>query len=68
MKFFAVRPRALMCVFIVDDVAFIQDRCGYAIGAAIEASSIKKQYYLETRGDVFAAEQGCVPLLAQTGP
>ncbi|HLI19497.1 MAG TPA: radical SAM protein, partial [Stellaceae bacterium] len=39
-------------VFIVDDVAFIQDRHGYAIGAAIEASGIKKQYYLETRGDV----------------
>jgi hopanoid C-3 methylase HpnR len=39
-------------VFIVDDVAFIQDRHGYAIGAAIEKSGIRKQYYLETRGDV----------------
>jgi hopanoid C-3 methylase len=39
-------------VFIVDDVAFIQDRHGYAIGAAIEKSGIKKEYYLETRGDV----------------
>jgi hopanoid C-3 methylase len=39
-------------VFIVDDVAFIQDRHGYAIGAAIEKSGLKKQYYLETRGDV----------------
>ena len=39
-------------VFIVDDVAFIQDRHGFAIGAAIEKSGIKKQYYLETRGDV----------------
>src|SRR6185437_9181666 len=39
-------------VFIVDDVAFIQDRHGYAIGAAIEKGGIKKQYYLETRGDV----------------
>lgn len=39
-------------VFIVDDVAFIQDRHGYAIGEAIEKSGIKKQYYLETRGDV----------------
>ena len=38
--------------FIVDDVAFIQDRHGYAIGEAIERSGIKKQYYLETRGDV----------------
>ena len=39
-------------VFIVDDVAFIQDRHGYAIGAAIEKGGFKKQYYLETRGDV----------------
>jgi hopanoid C-3 methylase len=39
-------------VFIVDDVAFIQDRHGYAIGEAIEKNAIKKQYYLETRGDV----------------
>jgi hopanoid C-3 methylase HpnR len=39
-------------VFIIDDVAFIQDRHGYAIGATIEKSGIKKQYYLETRGDV----------------
>jgi hopanoid C-3 methylase HpnR len=39
-------------VFIVDDVAFIQHRHGFAIGAAIEKNGIKKQYYLETRGDV----------------
>jgi hopanoid C-3 methylase len=39
-------------VFIVDDVAFIQDRHGFAIGEAIERAGIKKQYYLETRGDV----------------
>ena len=39
-------------VFIVDDVAFIQDRHGYAIGEAIEKNGITKQYYLETRGDV----------------
>jgi hopanoid C-3 methylase HpnR len=39
-------------VFIVDDVAFIQERHGYAVGEAIERSGLKKQYYLETRGDV----------------
>ena len=39
-------------VFIVDDVAFIQDRHGLAIGEAIARKGIKKKYYLETRGDV----------------
>jgi hopanoid C-3 methylase HpnR len=39
-------------VFIVDDVAFIQAEHGMAIGQAIVRAGIKKQYYLETRGDV----------------
>ena len=39
-------------VFIVDDVAFIQAEHGMAIGQAIARRGIKKQYYLETRGDV----------------
>jgi hopanoid C-3 methylase HpnR len=39
-------------VFIVDDVAFIQDKHGFEIGEAIARRGIKKQYYLETRGDV----------------
>ncbi|HWL84648.1 MAG TPA: radical SAM protein, partial [Polyangiaceae bacterium] len=39
-------------VFIVDDVAFIQAEHGHAIADAIERRSIKKRYYLETRGDV----------------
>jgi hopanoid C-3 methylase HpnR len=39
-------------VFIVDDVAFIQAQHGMAIGEAIARRGIKKQYYLETRGDV----------------
>jgi magnesium-protoporphyrin IX monomethyl ester (oxidative) cyclase len=39
-------------VFIVDDVAFIQDKHGYAIGEAIARKGIRKRYYLETRGDV----------------
>ena len=39
-------------VFIVDDVAFIQARHGLEIGEAIARQGIRKQYYLETRGDV----------------
>ena len=39
-------------VFIVDDVAFLQEEHGMAIGEAIARAGIKKQYYLETRGDV----------------
>ncbi len=39
-------------IFIVDDVAFIQAQHGLAIGEAIAKRGIKKQYYLETRGDV----------------
>lgn len=39
-------------VFLVDDVAFIHADHGYAIAREIERRGIKKQYYLETRGDV----------------
>jgi hopanoid C-3 methylase HpnR len=39
-------------VFIVDDVAFIQAEHGMAIGEAVARRGIKKQFYLETRGDV----------------
>src|SRR6266576_3279608 len=39
-------------VFIVDDVAFIQQRHGFAIGEAIARKGIRKNFYLETRGDV----------------
>ena len=39
-------------VFIVDDVAFIHPEHGMAIGGEIERRGIKKEYYLETRGDV----------------
>jgi hopanoid C-3 methylase HpnR len=38
--------------FIVDDVAFVHDKHGYAIGEAIARKGLKKKYYLETRGDV----------------
>jgi hopanoid C-3 methylase HpnR len=39
-------------VFLVDDVAFIQSEHAFAIGEAIARKNIRKQYYLETRGDV----------------
>jgi hopanoid C-3 methylase HpnR len=39
-------------VFIVDDVAFIQERQGMELGDAIAHAGINKNYYLETRGDV----------------
>ncbi|WAK00949.1 hopanoid C-3 methylase HpnR [Methylobacter sp. YRD-M1] len=39
-------------VFIVDDVAFIQEKMGFEIGEALARKGIKKEYYLETRGDV----------------
>ena len=39
-------------VFIVDDVAFVHARHGFQIGEAIMRRGIRKQYYLETRGDV----------------
>src|SRR5215469_4053227 len=39
-------------VFIVDDVAFVRDQHGMEIGEAVTRAGIRKQYYLETRGDV----------------
>src|SRR5580704_25438 len=39
-------------VFIVDDVAFVHARHGFEVGEAIKRRGIRKQYYLETRGDV----------------
>lgn len=39
-------------VFIVDDVALIQEKQAFAIGEAIARKGIRKKYYMETRGDV----------------
>jgi len=39
-------------VFIVDDVAFVHAEHGMAIGEAVRRRGIRKEYYLETRGDV----------------
>ncbi|HVC98704.1 MAG TPA: hopanoid C-3 methylase HpnR [Pirellulales bacterium] len=39
-------------VFIVDDVAFIHSEHGHALADEIERRGIRKEFYLETRGDV----------------
>jgi hopanoid C-3 methylase len=39
-------------VFIVDDVSFVHEEHGMRLGEAIARAGIKKEYYLETRGDV----------------
>jgi hopanoid C-3 methylase len=39
-------------VFIVDDVAFIHPEHGHALADEIDRRGIRKDYYLETRGDV----------------
>ena len=39
-------------IFIVDDVAFVHGRHGMEIGEALARRGVRKEYYLETRGDV----------------
>src|SRR5258707_1867466 len=39
-------------IFLLDDVAFIQADHGMRIGEMIARKGIRKQYYLETRGDI----------------
>src|ERR1700730_3835543 len=39
-------------VFVLDDVAFVQERHGTELGEAVARAGIRKQYYLETRGDI----------------
>ncbi|RYU62397.1 hopanoid C-3 methylase HpnR [Methylolobus aquaticus] len=54
-------------VFIVDDVAFIQDKHGLEIGEAIARRGIKKEYYLETRGDVLLRNKEVFKLWKRLG-
>jgi hopanoid C-3 methylase HpnR len=54
-------------VFIVDDVAFIQPQHGMAIGEAVARRGIKKQFYLETRGDVLLRNKEVFRLWKQIG-
>lgn len=44
-------------IFIVDDVAFVHAEHGMAIGEEIRRRGIRKEYYLETRGDVLLRNQ-----------
>jgi hopanoid C-3 methylase len=53
--------------FIVDDVAFIQDKSGFAIGEAIATKGIRKRYYLETRGDVLIRNKEVFQLWKKLG-
>ena len=54
-------------VFIVDDVAFIQERHGMELGEAIASAGIKKRYYLETRGDVLLRNKEVFKFWKQLG-
>jgi hopanoid C-3 methylase HpnR len=54
-------------IFIVDDVAFIQEKQGFEIGEAIARNGIKKEYYLETRGDVLLRNREVFKFWKQLG-
>src|SRR4051812_24352366 len=54
-------------IFIVDDVAFVQAKHGFAIGEALARRGIKKKYYLETRGDVLLRNKGVFRLWRRLG-
>ncbi|MGH8477185.1 MAG: radical SAM protein, partial [Methylococcales bacterium] len=54
-------------VFIVDDVAFIQAKFGMEIGEAIARKGVKKEYYLETRGDVLLRNKDVFRFWKQLG-
>jgi hopanoid C-3 methylase HpnR len=54
-------------IFIVDDVAFVHERHGIEIGEAIARAGIRKQYYLETRGDVLLRNKDAFRLWKRLG-
>jgi hopanoid C-3 methylase len=54
-------------IFIVDDVAFIHEHHGIEVGEAILRAGIRKQYYLETRGDVLLRDKEAFRLWARLG-
>ncbi|HUC18332.1 MAG TPA: hopanoid C-3 methylase HpnR [Acetobacteraceae bacterium] len=54
-------------VFIVDDVAFVRAEHGMAIAEAIARRGIRKQYYLETRGDVLLRHKEVFRVWRQLG-
>jgi hopanoid C-3 methylase HpnR len=54
-------------VFIVDDVAFIQSDHGLALAREVEKRNIKKEYYLETRGDVLVRNKDVFKMWKRLG-
>lgn len=54
-------------LFIVDDVAFIQEKMGFEIGEALLRRGIRKNYYLETRGDVLLRNKDVFRLWKKLG-
>jgi hopanoid C-3 methylase HpnR len=54
-------------VFIVDDVAFVHADHGLAIGNEVQRRRIRKQYYLETRGDVLLRNKEVFRLWSKIG-
>jgi hopanoid C-3 methylase HpnR len=54
-------------IFIVDDVAFVHERHGLEIGEAVARAGIRKEYYLETRGDVLLRHKDVFRLWQRLG-
>lgn len=54
-------------VFIVDDVAFVHERHGLEIGETLLKRGVRKQYYLETRGDVLLRNKDVFRLWCRLG-
>ncbi len=54
-------------VFIVDDVSFVHEKHGFEIGEAVARAGIKKEYYLETRGDVLLRNKEVFKFWKQLG-
>jgi hopanoid C-3 methylase len=54
-------------IFIVDDVAFVQAKHGFAIGEGLARRGVKKEYYLETRGDVLLRNKDVFRLWSRLG-
>lgn len=54
-------------IFIVDDVAFLRAEQGLAIGEAIARKGLRKQFYVETRGDVLLRHREVFKLWKRIG-
>jgi hopanoid C-3 methylase HpnR len=54
-------------IFLVDDVAFVKAEHGMAIGEGLARRGIKKEFYLETRGDVLLRNKEVFRLWSRLG-